>query len=307
MKLTPKHIMFILMCTLLVLTIVLGCIVLSKVSGLLQLGGAGTPAPSESSTVNSTPVPSTSEAPPPSSSEQETTAPHVHEFVKYKTVSAACDTQGYSMYSCECGKNDIRDFVDPLGHNYGEEKVVAPTCDTAGWTERTCSRCKRIEKTNTVPAGHSFGDWTEGLTNKQRTCGGCHITEICSLDETQTWVLRIFAQEVKDGFAYQKVTVDLDGKDNDFTCELYISAELSGVEFDCTDAGLTISYTLAGEPQNCVVSAGTMVLTIYADGTTETAVPTVTPDPVPDPEPEPDPEPDPDPEPGADPAPEGNE
>lgn len=299
MKLTAKHIMFILMCTLLVLTIVLGCIVLSKVSGLLQLGGAGTPTPSESSSVNSTPVPSTSETPPPSSSEPETSAPHVHEFVKYKTVSAACDTQGYSMYSCECGKGDIRDFVDPLGHNYGDYTVVPATCTTDGWTERTCSRCKRIEKTNPVAAGHSFSDWTEGLTNKQRTCGGCHITEICSLDATQSWVLRISAQELKDAFAYQKVTVDLDGKDNDFTCEIYVSAELTSVSFDYSDAGLTISYTLAGEPQNCVIPAGTTVLTIYADGTTETAVPTVTPDPVPDPEP--------DPEPGTDPAPEGNE
>ena len=290
MKLTAKHIMFILMCILLVLTIVMGAIVFNRVSGLVQLVmgvGSNNTATDPSSSVE---IPSSSVTPP-SSSEQETTAPHVHEFVVYKTISPACDTQGYTMYSCECGKNDIRDFVNPLGHNYGEETVVEATCETDGWTERTCSRCKQVKKENTVKAAHKFSDWTAAANNEQRSCSACNITEIRSLDTTQTWVLRLAAQTTEGDFACQKITVDLDGKDNDFTCEIYISTELTDLAFDYTDAGLTISYALAGTPQSYVVPAGTTAMVLYADGTSTTGAPNLTPDPIPEPDPEPSAEP----------------
>ena len=285
MKLTTKHIMFILMCTLLVLTIVLGCIVLSKVSGLLQLGGIGAPGPSESSPSGSTPE--SSLVVPPSSSEQETSAPHVHEFVKYKTVSPTCDMQGYSLYSCSCGRGDIQDFTDPLGHKYGAATVVEATCDTAGYTERICSRCKKAEHTKPTPAGHKFSAWATGETDKQRTCNGCGITEIRSLDATQTWLLCLSKQERKGSFNYQKITVDLAESDSDPVCEIYISTSLADAYFDYSDAGLTVSYTLDGEIKNAQVPTGATVVSIYADGQMTTTTPVETPAPEPEPEPEP--------------------
>lgn len=301
MKLTTKHIMFILMCTLLVLTIVLGLITLDRVSGLLNLVLGGTPAPAESTPSSTSTPESSSVAPPPSSSQPETTAPHVHEFVKYKTVSPACDTQGYSLYSCACGKGDIQDFVDPLGHSYGEATVIEATCETDGWTERTCSRCKRVEKTNPVAAGHSFSDWTATGNNKQHTCSACNITEICSQDLTQTWVLRLSAQETQGDFFHQMVTIDLTENADDLICEVYLSTELTGVSFDYSDTGLTILYMLGDELQSCPVPAGTTAMVVYADGTCTTGAPDLTPDPIPDPEPAPEPDPAPDPEPDSEP------
>jgi len=288
MKLTTKHIMFILMCTLLVLAIVLGCIVLSKVSGLLQLGGIGAPGPSESSPSGSTPE--SSLVVPPSSSEQETSAPHVHEFVKYKTVSPTCDMQGYSLYSCSCGRGDIQDFTDPLGHKYGAATVVEATCDTAGYTERICSRCKKAEHTKPTPAGHKFSAWATGETNKQRTCNGCGITEIRSLDAAQTWLLCLSKQERKGSFNYQKITVDLAESDSDPVCEIYINASIDATGFDYSESGLTVFYMLDGEARSYLVPTGAAVVSIYADGQVTTAVPVETPTPDPDPEPDPEPE-----------------
>ena len=298
MKLTTKHIMFILMCTLLVLAVVLGCIVLSKVSGLLQLGGIGAPGPSESSPSASTPE--SSSVVPPSSSQQETSAPHVHEFVKYKTVSPTCDMQGYSLYSCSCGRGDIQDFTDPLGHKYGAATVVEATCDRDGYTERTCSRCKKVERTNPTAAGHKFSAWTAAETNKQRTCSGCSITEIRSLDDTQTWVLRLSKQEHKGSFNLQKITVDLAESDSDPTCEVYINASIDATGFDYSESGLTVFYMLDGEAKSYLVPTGATVVSIYADGQVTTAAPVETPTPDPDPEPDPNPDPNPDPDPDSD-------
>ena len=163
MKLTTKQIMFILMCTLLVLVIVMGGIVLNRVSGMFQLGGMGDPGVS-------TPVenPSSSESIPgsssviSSSSQQETTIPHTCEFtIKGDTLSPTCDTLGYTMYYCKCGRSDIQNYKSALGHKYGEATVVAATCEEDGWTERTCSRCKLIEKTKPTTAAHKFGQWAD--------------------------------------------------------------------------------------------------------------------------------------------------
>lgn len=287
MKLTAKQFIFILMCTLLVLVIVMSSIVLSRVSGLLQLGGAGTPEPSEEPSSPSS-VPESSSVVPPSSSEQETTAPHVHEFVKYKTVSPACDMQGYTLYSCSCGKNDIQDFTDPLGHKYGEATVIAATCDTDGYTERTCSRCKKAERTNPTAAEHKFSQWADIAVStgepaqEQRTCSACKVTEIRSLDTTQTWVIRKSVLEPKGAFTHYQIVVDLANNENDPVYEIYVGLADQNVGFDYTSTGLIVSYTANDTAANYNVLAGTKALTIYADGRVTTAEPVETPDPTPD-------------------------
>ena len=279
MKLTTKHIIFALMMVLLVLAIVMGCLVVSRASGLLQMalnpGGNNT-----DTTPSSNPAPSSSVIP--SSSEQptESTAPHVHEFYKDKKVSATCDTGGYTLYGCSCGKSDIRDFTDPLGHKFGEYKVVAPTCDKDGWTERTCSRCKKVEITKPTAAGHNFSSWTASGNTKQRTCSGCDITEIKSQDSAQTWVMRIPAKAQKGEFDVYKITVDLTSTASDPTYEVYFNTTLGSVAFDYSDAGLVVAY---GADGSYTAPAGTSVLTVNADGTVTFTPPTETPAPQPDP------------------------
>ena len=180
--------MFILMCTLLVLVVVMGSIVLSRVGELFELTAG--PAP-ESTAATSDPIPSSTAAPPPSSTAppattqpQETTIPHKHEYSKGKTIYATCNELGFTVYNCSCGKTDIRDYQNPLGHNYGSDKVIPATCTEGGRTERTCTRCKVTEIINRTDAtDHKYGEtktvnatctengWTE------HTCTACNTTE----------------------------------------------------------------------------------------------------------------------------------
>ncbi len=289
MKLTTKHIMLILMCTLLVLVIVMGTIVLSRVSELFQLSagpGDNTPDPVTSSSVVSEP-PASSSVPPVTTQPLVTTAPHVHEYAKGKTIAATCDTQGFTLYNCSCGKSDIRDFKNPLGHNYGAKTVVPATCETDGWTERTCSRCKKTEVTEPTKAGHKFNTWaaitvdTGEPTQEKRTCSGCKMVEIRSLDTANTWVIRKSILEPDGVYTRYKLVVDLDNTDNDPTYELYIGLPNKNLGFDYDKAGLTISYIAVGEEESYKVPVSAKVLTIYADGKVTTAKPAATDDPTP--------------------------
>ena len=54
--------------------------------------------------------------------------------------------QGYSLYRCDCGKEETRDFVEPLGHSW-----VEATCDAP----KTCSACGM---TDGEPLGHRYAD-----------------------------------------------------------------------------------------------------------------------------------------------------
>ena len=285
MKLTAKQILFLLMSTLLVLTIVMGCIVLNRVSGMLQLGGIGVPGAS-----NPVENPSSSESIPgsssatPSSSQQETTIPHTCEFtIKGDTLSPTCDTLGYTMYYCECGRVDIQNYEPALGHEYGEATVVAATCDTDGYTERICSRCNKAERTELVPASHSFGDWSSNdtATQETRTCSTCKAIEIRNLDTPDAWVIRRFTLEPIGVYTCYKIVVDLPETDTDPTYELYIGLPNKNLSFDYDQGQLTISYIAVGEEESYKVPTTAEVLTIYADGTVAEEKPESTEDPTP--------------------------
>ena len=61
---------------------------------------------------------------------------HEHSFEFVKTVEPTCAEQGYSLYRCDCGKEEHRDFVEPLGHSWVEATCAAP---------KTCSVCQKTE------------------------------------------------------------------------------------------------------------------------------------------------------------------
>ena len=158
-----KQIMLLLMSVLLLLTIVMGSIVLDRVSGLFQLmntpnipeGTSEAPTQSEATTQTGASVATT----PPTQATQPpaTQVPHTHNFKKSQVVSSTCTDWGYTLWSCSCGKTDTRDFVDPKGHNYETVKVVPLTCDQDGYTERVCSRCKDVDKQDLQTApGHDY-------------------------------------------------------------------------------------------------------------------------------------------------------
>ena len=292
MKLTTKNLMFILMCTLLALTMVMVVITLGRVSNFFQPGEKPNVNVPQGDNPGSNPIPGGSIA----TSKPIVTEPgHEHNFVKTDTFSPSCVSSGYTLYECACGKPDIRDFKDPLGHNYGEYSVIAATCTTDGWTERTCSRCKNVEKTNPVSASHSFGNWTnvesaDGTpTQEERICYGCGITELRSSDPANTWVLRVTELEAVGAYAHYQIVVDLADNENDPVHDVY-SALIDPLWFDCVDGELWIYFSteeLFYTPFS--VSPGNPVVTFFEDGNISYAVPEIPVDPDAGPE-TPDPE-----------------
>ena len=287
MKLTVKHVMFILMSVLLVLTVVMFLVTVGRALDMFQLGGSPNTNTPQNSNPASGPVLNSSIT----TSKPIVTEPgHVHEFVQIKTYSATCVSSGYTLYECSCGKPDIRDFKDPLGHKYGEYSVVAATCTTDGWTERTCSRCDNIEKTNIIAASHNFEDWTDvesadGIpTQEQRFCFGCSITEIRSLDPANTWVLQLTELEPLYTFVHYQIVVDLAENENDPVYDIYLEDGLDATGFDYLNGEVVLSYLNNGMPTQCIVPSYAKVQTLYADGTVTNEAPAEPSVPNPDPE-----------------------
>ena len=154
---TLKRIALITMCVMLTATIALGVVVLVRVSPLVNaLMGGGTslenqPGSSSSSEESSSQTPPSSSEVPPSQDN------HEHEFFWSASHAATCDSAGYSIYTCACGKTEMRDHVKALGHSYGAGKLIAATCEAGGYTLKTCSVCRHEERRDLVdPLGHNF-------------------------------------------------------------------------------------------------------------------------------------------------------
>ncbi len=173
-----KKVMLAVMCMLLAVVVVMACIFASRVSLLLQslggmssLGGSQKPATGKPSGTgqqqNSQPSHGQSTDPqhtdPPGtqlSTQPPTAAPTEpdHTYVLQETMSATCDTLGYDILVCtKCGRQDIRNFVDPYGHNFGPGVTHAPTCTRYGYTRATCYRCGEVDEYDFYdPLGHEY-------------------------------------------------------------------------------------------------------------------------------------------------------
>lgn len=67
---------------------------------------------------------------------------HTCSLKKSETVAATCTADGYSVYSCSCGKTEKKDYVSKLGHNESDWKVeIEATTTTNGLKRKSCTRC----------------------------------------------------------------------------------------------------------------------------------------------------------------------
>lgn len=170
---TAKRIVLIILCVLMIVMVVLFAVVGSKFLPLLRLL-TGTPGPKPPATTTLAPqtsVPPTTVTTPPTTepttaptteptvppTTEPTEPPHVHVYSVSKVVEAACGTPGYTIYVCECGKTDIRDYQEGKSHVYGTGTRVDATCEEQGYTEYTCESCGYIDRRNHVdPIGHDY-------------------------------------------------------------------------------------------------------------------------------------------------------
>ena len=164
-----KRFVLIILCILLAVMLVLFAVVGSRFAPILgilaNLGGNDsttgptttapnqTTAPTQGTTVPPTSEPTVPPTVPPTEPPTEPTdPPHVHEYTVSKVVPAECGTTGYTVYTCACGKTDIRDIVEGPDHAYGEGIKVAPTCEAQGYTEHICVNCGHSDKRNYIDA-----------------------------------------------------------------------------------------------------------------------------------------------------------
>ncbi len=70
-----------------------------------------------------------------------TPANHTCTFVKGKTTAPTCTAQGYTLYTCSCGKAEKRDKNEALGHSWSDwETIKEPTTTSTGVEQRYCTR-----------------------------------------------------------------------------------------------------------------------------------------------------------------------
>ncbi len=201
-----KRIMLAVMCVLLATVVVMTGILVSRVAPLLQgLGGldslmnggnstaASTTKPAESTpptqtepsqppTTQPTQPPTTQPTQPPTTQPPEPTeTEHTHEYAVESHVEATCENLGYDLMVCTgCGRQDIQNFVDPVGHDYGPGQTIAPTCTEYGCTRSVCSRCGGVRERNKQEAlGHdhqlteTVAPTCEEVGYEKHTCSRC--------------------------------------------------------------------------------------------------------------------------------------
>ncbi len=264
MKLTTKQIMLLIMSTLLVLAIVMGAIVLNRVSGLLTLlsgskstTGATDPTPSESTSAQTqgTETPTTQP-----NVTTEPTEPHEHNYVKKKTVSATCTDFGYTIYACSCGKQDVRDMQNAKGHLLGAATIVLRTCEHDGYTEQMCSRCNQPIRSDVQKAKHKFGSWTTAsasmgvpATQQQRTCSVCNCVELRNTATPDALAIRRYVPEAYGSYTTYRVVADLPdagGAANEYNYQIYSQLADQNIHYNFSKSGsnkgLTLTYSVNG-------------------------------------------------------------
>ena len=158
-----------------------------------------------------------------------------HEYVK-TIIEPTCSSEGYTLYTCECGasyKSDVvsasaHDYgeftvtveadcfnpgekihiceicghdeivhVEPLGHAYQTE-VIQPTCTEAGTIIYTCERCSDSYQTESEAAkGHVYGEWIE-VSEAGCTEGGMEMRDCEVCDHYETRLTEALGHDYKD-------------------------------------------------------------------------------------------------------------
>ena len=88
-------------------------------------------------------------------------------YTKGATTKPTCTADGYTTYSCSCGKTTTKDTVSKTGHSWSNATCEAP---------KTCSVCKATEGD---ALGHS---WSNATCTAPKTCSVCKATEGDALD-----------------------------------------------------------------------------------------------------------------------------
>ena len=87
---------------------------------------------------------------------------HEHNYVASEVVAATCESEGYTVYTCDCGDTYNDDYTEEAEHTY-EETVIPPTAESEGYTLYMCTVCNYAYKDN-----YTDKVVDDGLTPEQR-------------------------------------------------------------------------------------------------------------------------------------------
>lgn len=173
---SPKRIIFAVLCALLVLVLIMTVVTAVK---LVQLFNGPDPtepteteptasdttaatdpstAPSTQPSTEATTPPTTQPTVPPTTQPTESTGTgHTHNFSTVLSSQApTCTDSGYKELQCACGETHW-EVVDKLDHTFGYGETISVTCESDGCTRYTCTTCGYIDDRNIVPAtGHAY-------------------------------------------------------------------------------------------------------------------------------------------------------
>ena len=85
---------------------------------------------------------------------EEISLSHKHSYTK-KVVKSTCKTEGYTIYTCECGDGYTNNKTAKIEHVY-ESREVVPTCTTEGYTIYTCECGDNYVGNNTNKTNHIY-------------------------------------------------------------------------------------------------------------------------------------------------------
>ena len=130
---------------------------------MLLTGCAANTPTNESTTLPTTNDPiNTNEATTEATTTLATDPTHEHNYVAGEVVAATCESEGYTVYSCDCGDTYNDDFTEKAEHTY-EATVIPPTAESEGYTLYMCTACNYAYKDN-----YTDKVVDDGLTPEQR-------------------------------------------------------------------------------------------------------------------------------------------
>ena len=171
---------------------------------------------------------------------------YVEEYVTFKTVAGGikadeytavvtkptCTEQGYTTYTCPCGKTYTDDYKDALGHDIELKNEKNATCTEKGYTgDEVCKTCGKTIKagTETPLAAHD----TELKNAKDATCTeagytGDKVCKVCKETIEKGSVINALGHKPVDVAAVE-ATCTTDGNTAGTKCSV-CNEILSGVE-----------------------------------------------------------------------------
>lgn len=121
------------------------------------------------------------------SSDNNSSAPHVHDYRYLETVKPTCAELGYERWQCDgCGKLLKQNYTQALEHSYKTMVIREATCTNGGTELEICTRCGDFHENTTPALNHNYeievvpSTCTEAGYTKYTciNCGNSYVTNV---------------------------------------------------------------------------------------------------------------------------------